>query len=119
MLSGCAQEEDSQYIVTDDGETFGDFATEDSQTLIGGIVQEWRAFSIIFLMVSIGLIALAYPASTALSMPELKAWADVEMGEAVSTVLVVACVMGVLVFAEVTTHALVMGDTLHCDAGAR
>ena len=114
LFGGCPQESESEYILSDDG--YADFDPQSSQTMIGVIVDEWRLFSIIFLMISIGLISLAYPVSTALSLPELKAWAEVELGEAVSTVLVVVFVMAILVFAELTTHALVGGiPELGCD----
>ncbi len=108
---GCVQESESKYIVTEEaGETaFGDFVPSESETAIGVIVNEWRAFSIIFVLISVGLIALMYPLSSALKMPSLKAWADVELAEAFSTVLIVVFIMTILVFVEVVTHGLIAG----------
>lgn len=112
-LYGCASTSDSSYVVDTSAsgeiEEVGGFSPEDSTTIIGGIVKEWRAFSVIFLMISIGLIALAYPLSTALDMPSLKAWADIELGEAFSTAFVVMFILGILVFVEILTQSIVVG----------
>jgi hypothetical protein len=119
FLYGCAEPQDSGYVV-DTGPTgeitqYGDYAP-DSGTVIGSMVDEWRLFSVIFLLISIGLIAMAYPVSSALNLRELRAWADVEMGEAVSTALVVGLVIGVLVFVELVTQAYTLATPqFNCD----
>ncbi|MCP4646339.1 MAG: hypothetical protein GY852_01220, partial [bacterium] len=110
------------YVITEEGGdvSYGDFTPDESTTLIGAIVDEWRIFSIIFVLITVGLIALMYPLSTALSMPSLKAWADVELGEAVSTILIVMFIIGALVFTEVVTQGIVAGvPELSCGAGDR
>ena len=101
FFAGCTTPSDSEY----ESEILGAEAEAESSSVLGFVVQEWRFFCIIFLMISIGLIALSYPVSTALNIPELRAWADVELGEAFSTVLIVVFVLTILVFAEFTTHA--------------
>jgi hypothetical protein len=104
MLPGCATPEEYEY----DSEILGAQEEAESSSALGMVIQEWRAFSIIFLLITVGLISLAYPVSTALNLPELRAWAEVEMGEAFSTVLIVLVVMSVLVFAEVITHGFLL-----------
>lgn len=109
LLHGCTEDSESQYVAETGagGEIsqYGDYGP-DTGTLIGAIVDEWRIFSVIFMLLSIGLIALAYPVSSALDLKDLRAWADVEMGEAYSTALIIAFVIGALVFVELTTHAI-------------
>lgn len=78
-------------------------------------MKEWRLLSIVFLILSIGLISLAYPVANAFNIPELKAWADVELSEAFSTVLIVICVIAALIFVELTTQAILLGsDQFDC-----
>jgi hypothetical protein len=109
LLYGCADTTQSEYVVDVDGggdiDQYGDY-DPGSGSVIGAIVDEWRIFSVIFMLISIGLIALAYPVSSALELKDLRAWADVEMGEAYSTALIIAFVIGALVFVELTTHAI-------------
>jgi len=63
---------------------------------------------------------LMYPLSMALGMPSLKAWAEVELGEAVSTILIVMFIIGVLVFTEVVTQGIILGvPELECQEGDR
>jgi hypothetical protein len=124
VLYGCASPEDSSYVAGVDtgGEVvqYGDYNPGTSGSVLGAIVDEWRVFSVIFLMISIGLIALAYPVSSALDLKDLRAWADVEMGEAYSTALVVLLVIGVLVFVELVTHGITAADPVfNCDAATR
>lgn len=104
LLPGCATPEEYEY----DSEILEAQQEAESSSALGTVIQEWRAFSIIFLLITIGLISLAYPVSTALNLPGLKAWAEVELGEAFSTVLIVLVVMSVLVFAEVVTHGFLL-----------
>lgn len=101
FFAGCTTPSDSEY----ESEIIKAEAEAETSSVFGFVVQEWRFFCIIFLMISIGLIALSYPVATALNIPELRAWADVELGEAFSTVLIVVLVLSILVFAEITTHA--------------
>lgn len=100
LLAGCATPSEGEY----ESEILKGQEKAEEGSLLGAIVQEWRLFSIIFLLISIGLIALAYPISTALNMQDLRAWADVELGEAFTTVLIVVFIIGILIFAEFTTH---------------
>ncbi len=116
LFSGCAQE-DSEYVITGEGEDieYGAYEPASSDTLIGTVVKEWRLFSIIFLMISVALIAIVFAVSEGLQMPRLRAWAEVELGEAVSTALIVMFVVGGLVFVELVTHGIVMGtDDFDC-----
>ncbi|MFP3949848.1 MAG: hypothetical protein ACLFUZ_02010 [Candidatus Micrarchaeia archaeon] len=116
LFSGCAQEE-SEYVVTGEGEDleYGAYEPASSDTVIGAVVKEWRLFSVIFLMVSVALVAIVYAVSEGLQMPRLRAWAEVELGEAVSTALIVMFVVGGLVFVELVTHGITMGtDDFDC-----
>ncbi len=127
LVSGCVQESESKYVIETDTTTgalekIGDFETGKSQTIIGFVIQEWRLFCIIFMLISLGMIALAYPVSSAFGMPSLKAWADVELGEVFSTAFIVMFVLAILVFAEVTTQALILetSEFAHvCDVSTR
>lgn len=108
FLHGCAEPQESDLVGTGTGGEivrYGDYVPQED-TLIGTVVKEWRMFSILFLLISIGLIALAYPVSAALDLKDLRAWAEVEMGEAYSTALIVMLVIGVLVFVELVTHGI-------------
>ncbi|MBD3390068.1 hypothetical protein GF415_03905, partial [Candidatus Micrarchaeota archaeon] len=118
FFSGCAQEE-SEYVVTGEGEDleYGAYKPASSDTLVGAVVKEWRLFSIIFLMISVALVAIVFAVSEGLQMPRLRAWAEVELGEAVSTALIVMFVVGGLVFVELVTHGIIMGtDDFDCTA---
>ncbi len=123
LLYGCADAEESQYVVgvNTEGDVveYGGYNPGTSDTLIGSIVDEWRAFSVLFMLISIGLIALAYPVSSALDLKDLRAWADVEMGEAYSTALIVLVVIATLVFVELVTHAILSADPIFNCGGSR
>ena len=60
------------------------------------------------MLITVLMVALAYPIATALGLPGLKAWADVELGEAFSTAIIIMVVMGVLVFTEIFTNTLLL-----------
>ncbi|MCP4647531.1 MAG: hypothetical protein GY852_07330 [bacterium] len=121
-MAGCVDESQSEYVVSEDGGQviYGDFNPDQSNTLIGAIVDEWRIFSILFVMITVVIIAMMYPLSSALKMPSLKAWADVELGEAISSVLIVVFIIAVLVFVELVTQGIVMGlPDLNCQVADR
>ncbi|MEM4272510.1 MAG: hypothetical protein QXH30_02880 [Candidatus Bilamarchaeaceae archaeon] len=88
----------------------GQKAAEESGSILGAIVNQWRLFTVVFLLLSIGLIALAYPIANAFNMPEVRAWADVELGEAFGTALIVVASLAILVFAELVTHSYLAAD---------
>ncbi|MBD3397487.1 hypothetical protein GF412_00145 [Candidatus Micrarchaeota archaeon] len=107
LFAGCTETTGEDY---ESSILAGKEAAEESDTLMGAIVQEWRVFSLIFLMLSIGLIALAYPVANAFDMPDLRAWADVELGEAFSTVFIIILIIAVLVTAEAITHGYLIAS---------
>lgn len=124
FLMGCsgapAPEEDYQSTV------YSGATGIQQNTVLGTLVVHWRIFTIIFLLISIGLIALAYPVSNAFGIQELRAWADVELSEAFVTALIVLLILVVLIGVELLSHALLIGqsefdvcsdgidDTLYC-----
>ncbi len=121
LFAGCPQETESSYIVTEDGgqTSYGDFTPTSSTTILGAIINEWRIFALIFLMISVALIAITYPIAHAFNLPGLKAWADVEMSQVFVTVLIVVFVMASLIFVELFTHALVLNTPeLSCDSSS-
>ncbi len=111
LLPGCTQGE-SQYVSPAiSGAQAGTSTT-------ASILKEWRILSIVFVLLSVGLISLAYPIANAFNIPELKAWADIELSEAFSTVLIVIVVVAVLVFVELATQGILMGShDFTCKAG--
>lgn len=67
---------------------------------LAGILAEWRLYVVLALILTIALVALAYALGQGLSIPELKAWAEVELSEVFTTALLVIFIMGILLFVE-------------------
>ncbi|MDD5096496.1 MAG: hypothetical protein PHY95_03205 [Candidatus ainarchaeum sp.] len=80
-------------------------AGPESSTL-AQVAANWRVLSILVVMLSVGLVAIAYAIANAFSLPDLKAWADVEKGELFTSVIIVISLVGILVFVEGAGMAL-------------
>ncbi len=105
-MFGCTEDTGPDY----DSEIIKGQTAAESSSVLGAVVQEWRFFSVLFMLISIGLVGLAYMASTALDLPQVRAWADVELGEAFSTALIVMFIIAILIFAEAFTHLALIGS---------
>ncbi len=73
------------------------------------ILADWKIYVAAVLILSIGLVALAYAIGQGFAIPELKAWAEVELGEVFTTALLVIFIMGILLFVEQVTIGMVSG----------
>src|SRR3989338_4346150 len=72
--------------------------TENNSTL--EIIKDWRIITILSLLVTGTLIALAFMFGHAFEMPDLKAWASVEFIQAIVTVIIVITVFAVISFLD-------------------
>lgn len=54
------------------------------------LIKDWRVISILLILISIILVSIAYMAGQAFEMPELKAWASVEISQVIATALIIA-----------------------------
>lgn len=86
-------------------------------TLLGDIARDWQIYTILMLMLTVGMVALAYMAANAFSMPDLKAWADVELGEIFASALILIFIIGMIVFIDEGITGLVKSSFPVCGTG--
>lgn len=65
-----------------------------------GILKDWQALSMLFAIIGILLVALARMFAEPFNMPELKAWANIEMNQAIVTAAIVISTITVLAFID-------------------
>lgn len=76
------------------------------------VAANWKALSILLVLVSVGLVALAFAISQAFSLPDLRAWAEVEMGEIFTTAFIIISIVGIFVFLDVVAAGLAQNEPL-------
>jgi hypothetical protein len=91
LQMGCTAEEEEPQLVASALEQPGELA---------GILADWKVYVVLVLLLTVGLVALAYAVGQGFSIPELKAWAEVELSEVFTTALIVISIMGILLFVE-------------------
>jgi hypothetical protein len=76
------------------------------------VARNWQILSIFAIMISIILVAIAYAVGVGFEMPEIQAWASNEMVQIVTNAIIIACLMGVLAFIELTVLGIVTSSGL-------
>src|SRR5512143_931659 len=71
------------------------------------VARNWQAMSIIAIMTSIILVAIAYALGVGFEMTEIQAWASNEMVQIITNVIIVAALLGVIAFIELTVLGVV------------
>jgi len=86
-------------------------------TLLGNIAKDWQIYTILVLILMVGMVALAYTVANAFSLPDLKAWADVELGEIFASALILIFIIGIIVFIDEGITGLVAPSFPVCGTG--
>lgn len=73
---------------------------QERPTLLGAIAKDWQFYTVMAMLLMVGLVAIAYAIATAFSLPDLRAWADVELGEIFASALVLVFIMGIIFFVD-------------------
>ncbi|MCK4319593.1 hypothetical protein KAW38_03420 [Candidatus Micrarchaeota archaeon] len=92
--------------------TEGLFESEDKK-LISPLMEfllDWKTIAILGVLIMTSLITLTYTIAISFNIPELRAWADVELSEAISSVLIITLIMGAIVFAGGSVENLMCND---------
>ncbi len=79
------------------------------------IAKNWQLLSVIALMISVILVALAYMIGIGFEMPEMKAWAGTELTQIVANAIVIGALILTLVFIEGLVLAIVAGSGISLD----
>ena len=79
--------------------------TEEPETFLESVAANWQLYSLAIIMLTVGMVALAYALAVSFNIRELRVWADVEIAEIVATIFIVAFVIAILSF----VHAVVLG----------
>ncbi|MFA5411870.1 MAG: hypothetical protein WC350_00790 [Candidatus Micrarchaeia archaeon] len=74
------------------------------------VAANWKALSILLVLVSVGLVALAFAISQSFSLPDLRAWAEVEMGEVFTTAFIIIFIVAIFVFVDAVAVGLAQGS---------
>ncbi len=85
---------------------------QERDTLVGNMVANWELFAVMLMLISVGLVAMAYAISISFNLPDLRAWADVELSEVFTTALIVIFIIAILVFVDVTAGAMVASEPM-------
>lgn len=76
------------------------------ETLLGSIAADWQLYTVLLLLVMVGLVALAYAIANAFSLPDLRAWADVELGEIFASALLMIFIIGIVFFIDAAVEGM-------------
>ncbi|MBN1170414.1 hypothetical protein JXA56_05285 [Candidatus Micrarchaeota archaeon] len=104
FLFGCAQQDSTV--------TRSQFET---QTEASGleIARDWKLLSVMALIVSVILVAIAYMIGIGMEMPEIKAWANNELSQIIANAIIIASLIGVIVFIDVLANGIVLSSGLN------
>ena len=92
---------------------------QERPSLLGGIAKDWQLYTVLAMLLMVGLVALAYAIANAFSLPDLRAWADVELGEIFASALLLIFIMGIVFFIDEAVRGLVAPSfPTACPAGA-
>jgi hypothetical protein len=64
------------------------------------LVKDWRVLSLLLSFISIILIAIAYMVGKGFEMPDLQAWAEVELTQVITTAIIVAFLIATITFLD-------------------
>ena len=70
--------------------------------LLGSIAKDWQIYTVAVLLLMAALVALAYAIANSFSLPDLKAWADVELGEIFASALILIFIIAAISFIDVS-----------------
>jgi len=82
------------------------------------VIEEWKAPIFVALLLSVSFISLAYMVGNGFSIPQLKAWAIVEIGNVFLSALIVLSIVGVVTFVDEWIRFQVNNapsSPFHCD----
>jgi hypothetical protein len=91
-----------------------------SNTWSTGIISNWKPISITLAIIGVMIAAIAIMFGEPLNMPELKAWAKVELSQALITVIIVLFAVAALSFIDEMVSQQVNnspGSPVHCNSG--
>ena len=92
--------------------------TESKSTL--ELVKYWKELSVLALLISAVLIALAYAYGHAFEQPDLKAWASVEINQVISTAIIIMVLFAAVAFLDTIVSGAVEESglpNLKCEVG--
>ncbi|MBN2477849.1 hypothetical protein JXB01_01000 [Candidatus Micrarchaeota archaeon] len=81
------------------------------------IIQEWRVITVTVMLVTVGLIALAKMTAISFNMPDLSAWANVELRQTVVTAFILLFVLIFLNFSDVIFAWIAGASGIECPIG--
>ena len=104
----------SNEIFSETNETF---VSEYAEELVGGahgsllasILINWPVVSIIFILIMLVLISVAYMFSKAFNLPSVKAWADTEITQLIVSAIIVVILVSALLFLGMLSELIVTG----------
>ncbi len=103
LLSGCAQESD----------TISETQFETGIQATGlELAMHWELLSIMAIIVSVILVAIAYVIGMGLEMPEIRAWANNELVQIIANTLIVVLLIVSIAFIDVLVVGMVMTSGL-------
>jgi len=79
-------------------------------SVLRDVASNWKVISVALLLLSVGIVALAFALSQAFNLPDLKAWADVELGELFTSALIIIFIVALFVFIDAFASGMAQGD---------
>lgn len=76
------------------------------------IVRDWRAISVLAIILSVILIAIAYMVGQGFEMPEIKAWAQTEMVQVFMTIIIIIAFTATALMLDTLVEQIVQGSNL-------
>jgi hypothetical protein len=77
------------------------------------IAQNWQVLAIIGLFISIVIVAIAYMLGRGFEMPEITAWASTELVQVIVNAIIIASLMGVIAFIELTVISIAVTSNIN------
>ena len=80
------------------------------------IGKNWQLLSVMALIISVILVAIAYVIGIGLEMPEMKAWAGTELVQVIANAIIIALLIVTLAFIELVVLGIAAGSNLNVPA---
>ncbi|HSB47209.1 MAG TPA: hypothetical protein VLD37_04280 [Candidatus Bilamarchaeum sp.] len=77
------------------------------------IAQNWQALALMGIFISIIIVAIAYMLGRGFEMPEITAWASTELVQVIVNAIIVASLMGVIAFIELTVIGIAASSNIN------
>lgn len=90
----------SAFAVTETRETTALFGEKTAAATVE-VARSWQVLSVLALMISAILVAIAYAVGTGFEVTEIKAWASAEMSQVIANALIIAALIATLAFIDV------------------